>query len=167
MRAMVFPLPSGDAGVQVTVSTMRSLARRASVDPLVRRTAVDLVLSEPLSTHPVVIRDYLNDHTTFIPDPRHDEALHDPVYLLAQILTRGLVGIDCDDVAMLAASLGLSIGLRARYVVLAFGSAPTAPYQHVLTGLQSARGGPWVVVDPTRPAQDFYPQVARSMMIEV
>lgn len=136
-----------------TVARMRDLARRASVHPALRQVAgrlVEGIGGSAWALQARILRDWVTDRVRFLPDPTYAETLHDPLWSLDQILTRGQVQLDCDDVAMLAAALGLSIGLRARFVVVAFLS-PNAPYTHVWADLGNGRS--WVTVDPTRPLQ--------------
>jgi hypothetical protein len=154
MQGLAVWLPRGDAGVRATVQWMRQVARLGGITPLVRHVTARLVLGAPASLYPRLIRDWIGEHTTFLADPTHAEALHDPGWMVDQILTAGLVQVDCDDVAMLAAAMGLSIGLRARFVIVGFGS-PSAPYRHVWTELADASGVRWLPVDPTRPQQSF------------
>lgn len=134
---------------------MQELARRAALDPLVRQTAASIVQGVPYdkgNIHAELIRRWMESRVYFLADPTYAEALHAPEWSLRQILQRGTVGLDCDDVAMLAAALGLSIGLRARFVVVGFNS-PEAPFRHVWTDLAASRRPVWVTVDPTRETQ--------------
>lgn len=156
MRGVLLSLPSGDAGTRATLARMASWARSSAVHPLIRQVAARQVRStSPDGGHEAAMRlaHWIGDHVMFLPDPSGVEALHDPVWSLREILTGGIVGLDCDDVAMLAAALGLSIGLRAQFVVVGFNS-PNAPFGHVWTDLAGwSRSAPWIPVDPTRPAQ--------------
>lgn len=155
LRGQYSTLPDGDAGTYVTLDVMRRIARRASSLPIVRTLAAQAVRSYPGdggNYHARLLNKWITERTYFLPDPTYTEALHEPAYLLTQILTRGNVGVDCDDVAMLAAAMGLSIGLRARYVIAGF-SSPNAPFRHVWTELAGARSSSWVPIDPTRPVQ--------------
>lgn len=158
MRGVLVGIPDGDAGTYATLRVMADMARRSSILPIVRQAAVSAVRGLPGNDgtgHARLIRDWVSDRTYFLNDPLYAEALHVPGWSLAQILTRGNVGLDCDDVATLAAAMGLSVGLRARFVIAGF-SSPQAPYRHVWTELSGASGPPrWVAVDPTRPVQSF------------
>lgn len=149
------PLPSSDLGTLLTLAHMRALVYREYLQPIVRLTATQIVTGTggtDALEQAHLIRSFLVDHTEFLRDPDGVEMLHGPVWQLQQIHNSGLVSVDCDDVAMLAAALGKSIGLQARFVVVAFRSM-RAPYQHVWTEL--GRSGVWVDMDVTRPAQGF------------
>lgn len=170
MWGLAVPLPSGDFGTTATVARMRQLARDAALTPIVRSVAVDIV--EPPSTglaHARRIAVWVTGRTRFLADPAHAEALHTPAWILQRILTRGYASVDCDDVAVLTAALGLAVGLRARFVIVGFAlpHSPTAPYRHVWTELADATGVRWIAVDPTRPHQGRRYPVARRLVVEV
>lgn len=138
--------------------------------PMVRLTATEIVvgiggMDGVEQAH--AIRDYLQNYTEFLRDPDGVEMLHGPVWQLQQIRQRGVVQVDCDDVAMLSAALGKSVGLRARFVVVAF-DRPDAPYRHVWAEL-SPRGVPqWIDMDVTRPAQGLpFNRISRVLYRDV
>lgn len=149
---------------------MRRLAINAAVQPAVREVGARIVLGVPGmdgTLQAKVIREWIADHVEFLRDPYGVEALHEPVVMLRAILTRGVVQVDCDDVAILAAALGRTIGLRARFVTVGFNS-PTAPFRHVWTELADPRAQVWVDVDVTRPAQGLSAlPISRSYVVEV
>lgn len=151
----VVPLPvlGADAQTRATLRTMRDVAIRAARSPRVVETAVRIVRGvsgRDFTSMAAEIRQWLEEHIRFIPDPRIDgEVLRTPRYLLEQIDREGQAAGDCDDVATLAAALGKSVGLRARFVVLAF--APGGPFRHVFTELHTPRG--WREMDVTEPAR--------------
>jgi transglutaminase-like putative cysteine protease len=150
-----FPMLRGDAGTYLTLGLMRSRVLSDMAHPLVRKLAGSIasgVGSKDGTAQAIAIREYLEDHTQFLRDPDGAEMLHSPLLLVRQLLTTGRVYVDCDDVAMLAACLGKSVGLKARFIVVGFIS-PNSPYRHVWTELRSPTGGPWIECDVTRPAQ--------------
>jgi hypothetical protein len=159
-----FPLPSSDLGTFWTLAQMRGMVIREFLNPIVRLTAAQIVTGtggQDALEQAYLIREFLSAHTEFLRDPDGVEMLHGPVWQLQQIQNTGIVSVDCDDVAMLAAALGKSIGLRARFVVVAFGSAH-APYQHVWAEL--GRGNRWVDMDVTRPAQGLsFASISRTL----
>ncbi len=169
MLASFMHLPAGDFGTFITVAQMRALSRTASYDPVTRQTAVKLVAGtsgKDGRAQAYIIRSWLQDHTSFLRDPHGTEALHDPKMLLRTILTGNIAHVDCDDVAMLAAALGLAIGLRARFVLLAFGT-PSSPFRHVFAELGDPSTGRWYEMDITRPAQDLPQRPTRAQATEV
>lgn len=164
-------LSSGaDTRIVQTVALMRQQAREASIDPLVRETAARIVFGVPGSDGTMqarILREWVASRTVFLADPLYTEALHEPAAMVQGILRRGVIQLDCDDVAVLTAALGLSIGLRARFIVVGFRS-PAAPFQHVWCELSGVGRTAWVVVDPTRPSQPIGNQrVTRALAVEV
>lgn len=170
MRFSVSHIPGGDGGTYATLGKMRSLAKAASVNPLVRKAAVVIgsaAANRDGFAQAIAIRNWLEDRTVFIRDPRGAELLHDPVLTIRAILTNGVVHVDCDDVAMMGAALGQAIGLRARYVVVGFNS-PNAPFRHVFAELSDPRQERWVDMDVTRPSQGLEGlPISRAQMREI
>jgi hypothetical protein len=164
-------IPSGDAGTVATVRIMVRLARADAAHPLVRSMAAKIV--QPASGRDGVaqagmIRRWLGEHIAFLRDPAGTELLHTPVRLLAMIGAARTIHVDCDDAAILGASLGKAVGLLSRFVVVGFRS-PTAPYQHVWTELSNPVGSPrWVELDITRAAQNISPaMISRRLTVRV
>lgn len=160
------PIASGDLGVTQTVAMMRRLVERAIVNPGFRRFAVRLAQEHGRDNinQALGIRSWLTDHVTFMKDPDRVELLQDPVLLLTQIVHEDVVGMDCDDVAMLGAALGRAVGLRARFVVVGF-REPNAPYQHVWAELSDHKEREWINLDITRTAQRLNIPVTRRMVV--
>lgn len=134
---------------------MRGMVYREFVSPAVRLTASQITAGIPgqdATEQAYAIREWVEQHTDFLRDPDGAEMLHGPVWQLQQVQQRGSVRVDCDDVAMLAAALGKSIGLRARFVVVGFNGAQ-GPYSHVWSELSPPRTNQWIEMDTTRPAQ--------------
>lgn len=165
---LFMPPVLGDGGTYATLAKMRSLANQGAAIPLVRATAASLVMeADPNGIlHARLIRGWLEDHVIFLRDLSTAEALYHPADLVLAIQRDGQVQCDCEDVAMLAAALGLSIGLRARFTVLAF--RPGGPFQHVYTELSDPAGQVWIDCDITRPSQLFDSvQPTRMFTVEV
>ncbi len=150
-----FPLPRNDFGTYLTLGLMAARVRADMVSPEVRRLATSIAASTGTTDgteQAVAIRQYLEAHSGFLPDPDGAELLHSPRWLAKRLLTGSTLYVDCDDIAMLAACLGKAVGLKARFIVVGFNS-PNAPYRHVWTQLRAPAGGPWIECDITRPAQ--------------
>ncbi len=166
MRATFLPLSGGDAGTLQTLEVMRRLAIGAHADPTVRMLAVRLAAQAGggLDTYSLTtiarIRLYLERRVRFVRDPRYMEAVHDPRQLLTTIRARGFCAGDCDDVATVAAALGLSIGLRARFVAIG-----RAAFEHVYAELADPAGGPWRDIDTTRPWQTIPAAYQRRRLV--
>ncbi len=156
-------IPGGDAGTRATLRLMAELARAGGLESRVRNAAADAVLD---TTNPIerieALAAWIQHFTQFLPDPVHAEALVPAAVSVDKIQSRGLFQGDCDDVAVLAAAMGMSIGLRARFAAVAF-HAPEAPFAHVWAELSPAEFDEWVIIDPTRPGQAM-PYIARRML---
>lgn len=153
---LFMPPVVGDGGTYATLAKMKSLVRSGAANPLVRGTAARFVRDSTPSDallHARLIREWVDGNTIFLRDLSTAEALYHPGDIIKEIQQRGIAQVDCEDVAMLAAALGVSIGLRARFVVLAF--RPGGPFQHVYTELSDPAGRIWIDVDTTRPSQMF------------
>lgn len=168
MHGAFVSVPTGDAGTAATLNVMRRLAIEGSAHPAVRERATGIVLGvggNQRSLQARLIRQWVEDHTVFLRDPTHVEALHTAEAMLRQIDSRGVAQVDCDDVAVLTAALGGAIGLKARFVVVGFQS-PNAPFAHVWTELRGSQS--WVPVDPTRPVQGLSGvPISRAAQMEV
>lgn len=152
---LFLPPVSGDGGTYATLARMKSLAKSGAATPSVRATAASIVREANADgiLHARLIRSWLEDHIIFLRDLSTAEALYHPADLIREIAQKGQAQCDCEDVAMLAAALGMSVGLRARFVVLAFRKG--GPYQHVFTELSDSTGRVWIDDDITRPSQMF------------
>lgn len=148
----------GDFGAMQTLGRMRQAVNQSLTDPVVIETARSIVENagcmgrdEPCKY--AAIREWMEEHLQFLPDPYGVELLATPRYLLDQIRTRQFVSGDCDDTAILGAALGKAVGMKARFVAMGFGR-PGAAFKHVTTHLLVA--GRWANLDTTR-SQRFDP----------
>lgn len=129
---------------------MRELVRDGLASPLLVETAAPIYTAYCCDAERAwAIREFLQDHLQFVPDPDGQELLRTPEYLVTLIRDQGLAYGDCDDVAILGAALGMSIGIPARFVLLGF--SPTGPFSHVYTELATPEG--WQELDTTAPDQ--------------
>lgn len=161
-------LPDGDDGTRRTLERMRDMVLSAIAHPLVRWYGTDIVRGVPPLDRPsqvAAIRAFLATRVTFVPDPLGVEWLTSPPAMLDTISQRYYTVGDCDDVAMLGAALGGSVGLPSRFVVVGF-VHPDAPMGHVYTELFD--GAQWRELDITRPSQQLLADVvSRSWIIPV
>lgn len=158
-------IPGGDAGTLATLGHMRRLANRGVRDPLTVRvtgTIISGVLRNP-AVHAANLRAWIARRFRFRRDPHGVELVREVREMLTDALRDGVATGDCDDAAVLAAAMGKAVGLKARYVALAFG-ASGAPFRHVYTELWNGRA--WVEVDVTRPMQRI-PPATRQLAVDV
>jgi len=132
---------------------MRQLARQGSVDPLVRSAAASIIRTagprDPASQIRRV-RLFLKERVQYVADPVDVELVNRPRAMLQQVKAKGRAFGDCDDVATLAAALGLAIGLPARFVAVGFDGL-AGPFGHVYTELTGPGLKQWMRLDTTRP----------------
>jgi transglutaminase-like putative cysteine protease len=108
-----------------------------------------------------MLRSWLADHVRFLDDPvgvslvgggiaEVDDYLRDPITeQVRQLQATGEVRGDCDDVAMLGATLARAAGFSAvRFRVVSFDPSSPHPYSHVFTEVLTSRG--WLDFDVTR-----------------
>lgn len=143
-----FEIPSGHAGIERTIDHMRVVAKRSAGAPIVEETAERIVGAATGREAAERIRHYLAARMVFEFDPPGVELIQTPELLVSEIACRGYALGDCDDVAVLGASLGLAAGLRPEYVLIGF--TDSGPFEHVYTQLATSSG--WVELDTTRPA---------------
>lgn len=124
----------------------------AAVEPRDKLTQVD------------TIYDWLLHHFRFVSDPVGVELLRDPAGSIREIKLRGYTQGDCDEAAMLGATLGMANGMPARFRSLAFGSR-TAPFTHVIADL--AVDGQWHPLDITKPQGFIAPNPSRVLTLPV
>lgn len=126
----------GKVTADKTMRQMRENVRRARTHPLVWETArriVAAVSPRDEQGQARTIREWLDARFRFTRDPLGTELLLTPTYLLGRIADQGFVQGDCDDAATMAAALGTSLGMPARFMAVAFGE--DQPYSHVFTVL--------------------------------
>lgn len=161
-----FWIPPGDAGTFTTLAAMRDAVNRGLTQPIVlgvvQRIARTIEARDPVQVWRA-IRSWLLARFQFVPDPLDVETLRTPVEQLRQIAATGVMGGDCDDAAILAATLAKAFGLRVRFVVLGFFS-PRDPYRHVYAEVRSPDG--WLDFDITR-GGGVHPTPVRAATVEV
>jgi hypothetical protein len=142
------------------------VVRHDLANPAVRRAAIGVVrgVGQDAETQAALIRRWLQSHVQFVRDPDGLEWLTAPADQLRELRANGRIYGDCDDVAVLGAALGLSVGMRARFVML----GPPEQFIHVFTVLGDPRGAAWWELDTTRPMQTIPPALAANVLsIEV
>lgn len=129
---------------------MARLARQGLRDQTIRNAAVQITTKGFLDGTGLQQKDFegeakrihafVRDQIRYVRDTDNVELLHDPVTLLQ-------IGAgDCDDKAILLASLLGSIGHPTRFIAVAF---EPGRYSHVW--LQDYLAGHWVDLEPTEP----------------
>lgn len=117
-------LPSSEAGNLETVEVMRKIAREQCSDPKVRQLALNIVQMAGVRSQyhldeAIAIGEYVKENVRYVRDIEGMEQLHSPLYMIEK-LQEGRAQGDCDDMALLIATLLLSIGARPGFCIVKF-----------------------------------------------
>lgn len=115
--AIISSIPSGRAGVRVTLKIMSQLVRAGKKHPAIRMRAVDLTMNLPprdFCAEIETVFSFVQLQIRFVQDINGVETLH----TAEQVLEQGCG--DCDDKSILLASLLESIGHPTRFVACGF-----------------------------------------------
>lgn len=119
----------------------RSLEVRMLTEAVTRQLRPKDYLSEILA-----VRNFCTTHVRYMNDPLHVELIKDPQRLVEEIDAFGRTVADCDEIAQLIATMLLTTGRDAQFVVCGF-DAP-GDYSHVFARVREPKSGEWIVVDP-------------------
>lgn len=134
-------IPSGVAGTRATLRIMRDLTREWRVHPKLRQLAKKIVQACPPKSakcEVARIHAFVSNKIRYVGDVAGVETIQTP-----DLTLRDRCG-DCDDQALLVASLLQSIGRPARFI--AVGASP-GQFQHVYA--ETPIGPDWVAVETT------------------
>lgn len=135
-------IPDGIDGVRVTLAHMARLVRDWRHRPEIAEVARGIIALSPEKNHVLemnVLFEYVRDCVRYTMDTNAVERLQTPDYTL-----RIMQG-DCDDQAILLASLLESVGIPARFVAIGF--APDF-FEHVYVEAMPDFQE-WIALDPT------------------
>ena len=137
-----FTYSGGMRGVGQTITVMRRMVEDYKTDPDVRQAAVSVIYNTPAKderSEAAALFDYVRAHVRYVRDIHGVETIATPDHTL-----QARAG-DCDDMALLLATLYESVGYPTRFVVAGY-DQPGA-VSHVY--LQVFVNGAWCDVDPT------------------
>ena len=128
-------LSSGPMGNIETVEIMQRVARDRSSHPTVRALALQILNSYGTQSHNYIdeskaIGEYVQSRVQYVKDADGVEQLHDPLTMIDQIM-RGVARGDCDDMALLIATLLLSIGHTPKFAIVKYQRGYNVPYSHI------------------------------------
>jgi hypothetical protein len=132
VKSQVMRLRQGMQGNLDTVRFMRRVAHQAAGDPAFQRFARLLVNQLPSHNYideSVAIGEFVQAQVRYAMDPTDYEQLQDPLLLLDDI-HKGIAQGDCDDMALLAASLLLALGHNPFFRVVRY-QGKSGPYNHI------------------------------------
>lgn len=113
---------------------MKKVARLRASDPLIRKLALNILAQYAVPSHHFVdealaIGDYVKRKVRYVRDPDDVEYLQDPIDLVKHV-QNGTAQGDCDDMALLAATLLLSIGHQPLFRAVRY-EQPIGNYNHI------------------------------------
>lgn len=158
--SLLMEIPNGIDGVRATLKVMSALVRGGKKSPAVRAKALALTqhLRQKDRTGEIrALYEYVRDRIRYVRDIHNVETVHTPEQVMRQ------ESGDCDDKAVLLASLLESIGHPSAF--WAIGTKSRNQYSHVLV---LTRVGPksWLPLETTEPvAFGWRPPVVRASMI--
>jgi hypothetical protein len=145
----------GRAGSLQTLMEMKRLVIEAIHSQVPRNIALSIVHSG--ASNPdnlvLVLKNWIQVHVYLVDE--FEELLISPVVMLDEILLSGKTSGDCDDVAMIAASMLASVGADTRLVAVF--RQPDGSYGHVFCQYKFPRQDEWRDFDPTINGVGSYP----------
>jgi len=115
---------------------MIKVARRRAGHPAIRELAKNIYLQHRIESmhyfdEAKAIGEYVQRKVRYVRDATGIEQLHDPVMMIEQIIEGRAQG-DCDDMALLIATLLLSTGHQPKFRAVRYNSiAFWKPYNHI------------------------------------
>lgn len=117
----IMELAPGEAGIFQSLEAMRLGVRKETSDPFVRETASYIVkYCSDDACRARMIQTFVRARMTYTPDPTDVEAVGLASYHLARIANGEQSTGDCDDAAVLVATLANVVGLPVRFAVASF-----------------------------------------------
>lgn len=113
---------------------MKKIARQRSGDPKIRKLALNILHDYGIGSMQYIqeakaIGDYIKSKVRYVRDPDGIEYLQDPLDLVTHI-QQGIAQGDCDDMALLTATLLLSVGHRPFFRAVRY-HQPVGNFNHI------------------------------------
>lgn len=134
--------------IRDTLQIMATMIRARRDDRAVRDLALRVTEGcKPMDLRCRMLRvlEYARRTLRYEMDPRGGELIHDPVDTISRIGSMGVAAGDCDDGAVLVASMVESLGIRSRLVAV---SARADRRLHHVAVEAADRSGFWFFLDP-------------------
>lgn len=128
----------GRKGNLITIERMKGLARARHGHPKIRELAKNITIYDKIPSmcyadEAKAIARYVQKNVRYLRDANGIEQIYDPLTLLDQMM-RGVAAADCDDMALLIATLLLSIGCQPYFRAVRYQSKNKKhPYNHIYT----------------------------------
>lgn len=141
---------------RVTIEAIHSQIPRYAATQLIQSSLVP----DPEMFVPA-LRHWIDKSVTIVDE--FEELLISPCLLIRDIFLNGLAFGDCDDIAMLSASILASIGARVRF--LAVFPQEDGSFAHVITQYIFPSDSGWRDFDATIPFEPVYPEKVLAMEV--
>lgn len=127
-------IPNGLAGNLSTVDKMKVLARARASELAVREFTLGVLRQYGIGSHDYInearaIGDYVKNNVVYRRDPEGVEQLLDPLLMIQDIQQNRAAG-DCDDMALLIATMLLSVGCQPYFRTVRY-NGTWGPYNHI------------------------------------
>jgi len=137
-------------GSVTTLTHMVEVAQglRGEKSPMVRKFAehvIGQITPKDYLSEILAVNNWVTKKVFYVNDPLHVEYLKDPQRLLEEIQIKSYTRGDCDDIACLIATMCLTIGRKADFVVVGF--SPDT-FSHVFCRVWEPKSGKPIVCDP-------------------
>lgn len=94
----------------------------------------------------IAVRNFVHEHCKYSNDALGVEQIQDPERICDQIVKYGKAVMDCDEQALIIATLCRQLGREVRFVIVGFGRQGS--YSHVFAQVKEPKSGQWLTVDP-------------------
>jgi len=138
----------GEWGAKQTLCEMRRLVVEAIQSQVPRQLALNLIGFGSVRNPSVfvdILKRWILMHVTIVDE--FEELLISPIVMISEIVQLGQTAGDCDDIAMLSASILSSIGAQTR--LQARFRQPDGSFAHVFCQFQFPYDSGWSDFDPT------------------
>ena len=125
----------------------RSVRVRSFTESVVRGLQPKDYLSEILA-----IRHAGAEKIRYVNDPETTEWVKDPERLVEEIEATGKAAADCDEIALLIATMLRQVGREVEFVTVGFGVPGS--YSHVFARGKEPKSGAWIVCDPVAGSEE-------------
>lgn len=143
-QVKTYKIPNGELGNEATVRFLIKLARKRSSHPVIRQLAIGIIRQAGTKSMSYIdearaIGQWVQKNVPYVKDITNVETVHDPLTMIDK-WKRNTLGVDCDDHAVLIATLLLSIGHRPVYRIVKY-RADSPSYNHIYVYEITKNGG--------------------------
>ena len=129
---------------------LKRMLNEASASPKVRQLALEITGSHDTHNSIGSIYTWVKDNVRYIPDPMGSEGeielFISPIRMTNDYYQGKALGGDCDDIALMTASLSQSIGIPSKIILI---DTAGEGIDHAVAELWSEKLATWVMCDPS------------------